>query len=221
MAYLHVNGMDLYVEIRGEGTPLVALHGNGEDHSTFDVLGDALQETFTLYAFDTRGHGKSTMVEEYHYADMAEDIAQALMELFAEPVDVIGFSDGGVIALFLAIWYPQLVRRMIICGANYHPYGIKEEGRLAMQQEYEETGSPLMPLMLNEPWLSETDLQQICCLTYVVAGEDDIIEEAHTRELAQLIPQSRLLIMEGETHTSYVVGSDLLAELCVEFFCEQ
>ena len=98
MAYLHVNGIDLYVEIRGEGTPLVALHGNGEDHSTFDVLGDALQETFTLYAFDTRGHGKSTMVEEYHYADMAEDIAQALMELFAEPVDVIGFSDGGVIA---------------------------------------------------------------------------------------------------------------------------
>ena len=154
MAYLHVNGIDLYVEIYGEGTPLVCLHGNGEDHTTFSALGATLSKEFKIHAFDTRGHGRSTMVTAYHYADMAQDIAMALEELFEGPVDLLGFSDGGIIALFLAIWFPHLVRRMIICGANYHPYGIREEGRLAMQQEYDATGNPLMPLMLQEPWLT-------------------------------------------------------------------
>lgn len=218
MAYLHVNGIDLYVEVYGKGTPLVCLHGNGEDHTTFDTLGHALRETFTVYAFDSRGHGRSTMVQEYHYADMAQDIAMALEELFDEPVDLLGFSDGGIVALFLAIWFPQLVRRMIVCGANYHPYGIREEGRMDMQRAYEETGSPLLALMLQEPWLTKEDLHRIHCPVWVIAGADDIIAEAHTRELAASLLDSRLWIVEAADHSSYVVNSDQLADACVEFF---
>lgn len=75
-----------------------------------------------------------------------------------------------------------------------------------------------MPLMLQEPWLSQEDLHQIQCPVYVVAGENDIIEDAHTRELASFLPNSHLLIMENEDHTSYVVGSDLLSDLCESFF---
>lgn len=220
MAYLHVNGIDLYVEIYGEGTPLVCLHGNGEDHTTFSALGATLSKEFKIHAFDTRGHGRSTMNTSYHYADMAQDIAMALEELFEGPVDLLGFSDGGIIALFLAIWFPHLVRRMIICGANYHPYGIREEGRLAMQQEYDATGNPLMPLMLQEPWLTQDDLHRVSCPVWVVAGEYDIIEEAHTRELAAYLPNARLRIMEDADHSSYVVGSDQLADLCRSFFHE-
>lgn len=218
MAYLRVNDIDLYYEEYGSGTPLVLLYGNGEDHTTFSVLGEALRHRFHIYAFDSRGHGLSSSVSEYHYADMATDIAKALETLFDSPVDILGFSDGGVIALFLGIWFPKLIRRMIICGSNYHPYGIKQEGRIAMQQEYNETHNPLMPLMLQEPWLSQEDLHQIQCPVYVVAGENDIIEDAHTRELASFLPNSHLLIMENEDHTSYVVGSDLLSDLCESFF---
>lgn len=135
MAYLRVNDIDLYYEEYGSGTPLVLLHGNGEDHTTFSVLGEALRHRFHIYAFDSRGHGLSSSVSEYHYADMATDIAKALETLFDSPVDILGFSDGGVIALFLGIWFPKLIRRMILCGSNYHPYGIKQEGRIAMQQD--------------------------------------------------------------------------------------
>lgn len=220
MAYLHVNGIDLYYETYGEGEPLVMLHGNGEDHTIFLTLIQALQPYYRIYAFDTRGHGKSSAVEEYHYADMAEDFAQAFQLLFDEPIDLIGFSDGGVIALFLSIWFPKTIRRMILCGANYHPYGIKEEARMEMRKEYNENGNPLMPLMLNEPWLTEEDLHKIKVPAWIVAGEDDIIEDVHTRELAYWLENSRLLILENETHTSYVVDSDQLADLCLEFFTD-
>lgn len=219
MAFVRVNGVKLYYEVYGEGAPLVLLHGNGEDHHTFDALGAALCGRYRIYAFDSRGHGQSTAVEEYHYADMAQDIADAMQQLFTEPVYLLGFSDGGVIALFLAIWYPQLVKKLILCGANYHPFGIREESRMQMYLEREETGNPLMTLMLEEPWLASEDLQRVQCPTFVVAAQNDVIEDAHTREIAAFIPQSHLLILEQEDHTSYVAGSDLLAELCVEFFC--
>lgn len=217
MSYLHVNGIDLFYEVYGEGLPLVFLHGNGEDHTIFTDLIQSLQTQYCIYAFDMRGHGKSSAVEEYHYADMTEDFAQAFALLFDQPVDILGFSDGGIVALFLSIWFPKQVRRLILCGANYHPYGIKEEARLGMMQEYYEDANPLIPLMLNEPWLTEDDLQKVKAPAWVIVGEHDIIEHAHARELACLT-NSRLLILENETHTSYVVHSDLLADLCLEFF---
>lgn len=89
-----------------------------------------------------------------------------------------------------------------------------------MQQEYDATGNPLMPLMLQEPWLTQEDLHRVSCPVWVVAGEYDIIEEAHTRELAAYLPNARLRIMEDADHSSYVVGSDQLADLCRSFFHE-
>lgn len=218
MAFIHVNGVDLYYEVHGMGSPLVMLHGNGEDHTTFDTLCAALQDRFQVYLFDTRGHGQSTPVREYHYSDMAQDMTEALFQLFEEPVNLLGFSDGGIIALFLAIWYPQLVRRMILCGANYYPGGIKEEGRREMREEYERSGNPLMTLMLEEPLLTQADLSRVQCPTCVLAGQYDIIEEAHTREMAACIPDSHLFILDHEDHMSYVAGNDMLAGLCDEFF---
>ena len=89
-----------------------------------------------------------------------------------------------------------------------------------MQEEYYRNGNPLMTLMLQEPWLTQEDLQKISAPAWVIAGEHDIIEDAHTRELADFLPNSHLLILENEDHTSYVVGNDLLAELCMEFFVD-
>ena len=199
MASIHVNGIDLYYEVHGSGMPLVMLHGNGEDHTTFSTLCAALQDRFQIYLFDTRGHGKSTPVSEYHYSDMAQDMTEALIQLFDGPIDLLGFSDGGIIALFLAIWYPQLVRRMILCGANYHPYGIKEEGRRDMRAEYARSGDPRMALMLEEPLLTKADLSRVQCPTCVLAGQNDIIEEAHaeaakiSREAYLTAPATNLL----------------------------
>ena len=98
MASIHVNGIDLYYEVHGSGMPLVMLHGNGEDHTTFSTLCAALQDRFQIFLFDTRGHGKSTPVSEYHYSDMAQDMTEALIQLFDGPIDLLGFSDGGIIA---------------------------------------------------------------------------------------------------------------------------
>lgn len=82
MASIHVNGIDLYYEVHGSGMPLVMLHGNGEDHTTFSTLCAALQDRFQIYLFDTRGHGKSTPVSRVSLQRYAQDMTEALIQLF-------------------------------------------------------------------------------------------------------------------------------------------
>jgi pimeloyl-ACP methyl ester carboxylesterase len=72
----NVNGITLYYEKTGEGQPIILLHGNGEDHQIFNVLTDQLKENFSVYAIDSRGHGKSTRVRELDYRSMAEDVVE-------------------------------------------------------------------------------------------------------------------------------------------------
>ena len=99
----------------GKGRPIVLVHGNGEDHHLFDTEIRQLAEAgFTVYAPDSRGHGKSTLVSdepvtEYHYADMAEDIYQFIKELGLKKPALYGHSDGGIIALLLEINHRLLI----------------------------------------------------------------------------------------------------------------
>lgn len=90
-----VNNGHLYYEKSGAGRPLILLHGNGEMHKIFDKAIPILAENFTVYAIDSRGHGQSQPVLEYHYADMAEDIKCFIEALELKNPMLYGFSDGG------------------------------------------------------------------------------------------------------------------------------
>ena len=73
MPNININNLNLYYEVVGEGKPLVMVHGNGEDHKIFDKAVSLLKDRFACYLIDSRGHGKSEKVKEFHYADMADD----------------------------------------------------------------------------------------------------------------------------------------------------
>lgn len=210
------NGIKLFYEMEGSGPPLILLHGNGEDHRIFDEAAKTLAQNWTVCRPDTRGHGKSGRAPELHYQDMAEDAAYLIRELALERPILYGFSDGGIAGLLLASRMPRLLSGLIISGANLQPRGLKPWWRWLFWLMSIFSRKPEYPLMVTEPDIRRTDLQRISVPVYVTAGERDMIREPHTRFLAESIPDSRLRILEGETHGSYVVHSEKLPPLIEE-----
>lgn len=121
---IQVNNINFFYTCTGSGEPLIMLHGNGEDHTIFDEAAEVLSKHFTVYAIDTRDHGQSDKVAELHYDDMAEDIRMFIEKLNLKKPIIYGFSDGGIVALLVAIKYPELLSRVIGSGVNVNPDGL-------------------------------------------------------------------------------------------------
>lgn len=217
----NVNGITLYYERTGKGQPIILLHGNGENHKIFDVLTDQLKENYSVYAIDSRGHGKSTRVRELDYRSMTEDIAEFIKVLGLEKPILYGFSDGGIIGLMLAVNYPELLSKLIISGANLTPEGVKKRYLNLFRLIYFITGNPNYRLMVTQPQIPEEELHKILVSTLVLAGSKDLIKEEHTRQIAGAIPNSTLQILSGEDHMSYVVHSKKLYPILKSFLSKE
>ena len=109
--YAIVNGLKLFYHKEGSGRPVILLHGNGEDHTIFDVAMKDLARSYTVYALDSRSHGKSDPVPTLTYREMAEDVAAFIRQQGLEKPALVGFSDGGVVALLVAPRWPDLPGR--------------------------------------------------------------------------------------------------------------
>jgi pimeloyl-ACP methyl ester carboxylesterase len=217
--YCNVNGITLYYEKTGQGKPIILLHGNGEDHTIFDVLKKQLSPNFTVYAIDSRDHGKSGKVKVLYYESMTEDVAAFIREMEIQFPILYGFSDGGIIGLLLAIKYPAILSKLIISGANTHPDGIKEFNTLLMNITYFFTRNRKYKLMLTQPNITKDELNTIVTPTLVLAGSKDIVRYEHTKDIACNIPEGILKIVKGGTHASYVVNSEKLYEVIEPFIC--
>ncbi len=216
---IKVNGVTLYYEISGQGKPIILLHGNGENHKIFDKSIDKLKENYTVYAIDSRGHGESTKVKDLDYNIMAEDIAEFIRALQLDKPILYGFSDGGILGLIIAFRYPDLLSKLIVSGANVQPEGVKKRHIHVFKIIYFITRSRNFNLMLSQPHISDEELSRIKAQTLVLAGSNDMITEEHTRHIARCIPYSSMEIIEGETHSSYVVHSEKLF-LIIKSFLE-
>jgi pimeloyl-ACP methyl ester carboxylesterase len=120
---VEVRGSRLYVQISGNGSPVVFLHG-GLHHfdNSFAKQRDEFALSHTVIGIDQRGHGHSPDdARPFSYQDMADDTAEVIRLLRLGTVDVVGHSDGGNVALRLARTHPELVRRLVISGANLRP----------------------------------------------------------------------------------------------------
>ena len=218
--YFKVNGVELYYEKAGQGNPVVLLHGNGEDHSIFDVLTEQLSLSNTVYAIDSRDHGKSSKVKGLDYNSMMEDVAMFIQELDIQKPVLYGFSDGGIIGLLLAIKYPTVLSKLIISGANTHPNGIKAVIRFLINIVYFFTRNQKYKMVLTQPNITNIELNTIVVPTFVLAGSKDFVKEAHTRNIAKNIHNSVLKIVEGENHNSYVIHSEKLFKIIKPFLDE-
>ncbi len=196
----------LHFEEAGSGKPLFLLHGNGESHEIFSEQVKYFSKQCRVIAVDTRGHGASPRGSApFCLSQFAEDLKALFDFLKIEKADVLGFSDGGNIALMFALEYPELIDRLILNGANIKPGGIRAKYLIPIMLAY--LGSlfgknirkrELLALMVHEPHIKRTKLRSIKADTLIIAGKDDMISGRHTREIAAAIPKSSLTFIDGD-----------------------
>lgn len=215
---IQVNGVTLYYETMGSGKPVLLIHGNGGDHNSFSTEILQLAESgYQVYAPDTRGQGQNEPEEEYHYADLAEDMYQLITQLGLDHPACYGWSDGGILGLLLEIRHPDALGLLAISGANLYPSGIDDDVLEAIREDYDSTGNPLEKMILEEPDINPEDLKKISIPVLVMAGSDDIIKPEHTQLIADSIPGAELKIIEDEDHGSYIEDSPIAGQMLISF----
>ena len=197
---------------QGTGFPLILLHGNGEDGSYFTNQMEPFGKHFRVIAPDTRGHGKTPRGEApFTIRQFAEDLLVFMDRQGIDKAHILGFSDGGNIAMIFAMKHPERVAKLVLDGANLDPSGVKCSIQIPIEIGYRiaklfakkdpeaRKKAELLGLMVNDPNVKAEELAQITCPTLVVAGDKDMIKEKHTRLIARSIPGAELCILPG-TH---------------------
>lgn len=200
----------LYHTERGEGAPLVLLHGNGESHHYFASQIEFFSTTRRVIAVDTRGHGASPRgTAPFTIDQFALDLKEFLDSLNLERVDLLGFSDGGNIALTFALAHPERLRRLILNGANLNTGGVKRStqlpielgcrmARLAAKRDPRAVRNmEMLGLMVNQPNIDPSSLRTLEVPTLVIAGTRDLIRASHTRQIAENLPNGELVWIPG------------------------
>lgn len=198
-----------YME-KGRGCPIILLHGNGEDCSYFEGQLGEFSKQYHVYAVDTRGHGKTPRGSRpFTIRQFAEDLLGFMDEHQIEKAHLLGFSDGGNIAMVFALQHPERVNRLILNGANLNAGGVKRSIQIPIEIGYriarifsEKSDSArlnmeMLGLMVNDPNVDQEELAGIQAKTLVIAGTKDMIKEKHTRLIAAGIPGSELLFIKG------------------------
>ena len=205
--------MDIQLNVMeaGEGFPLVLLHGNGEDSSYFKHQMEPFSKVYHVYAVETRGHGQSPRgTAPFTLDQFAEDLKEFLDQRGISRCHILGFSDGGNIAILFALKYPEYVEKLILNGANLDPSGVKREDQEPFEKRWAELKAmakrtpeedhefELLDLMVTQPHIDPKALAALTMPVLVVAGDQDLIEDDHTRAIAKAIPGSTLLILPGD-----------------------
>lgn len=199
-----------YLE-KGQGKPLILLHGNGEDNSYFVYQVAYFSRFYRVMAIDTRGHGQSPRgTAPFSIQQFAEDLRGFLDQHDIPKAHILGFSDGGNIALTFALRYPERVDRLILNGANLFPAGVKPTVQLPIVLGYHtaslfakrspkaKENAALLGLMVKEPNIRPEELNGLTVPTLVIAGTKDMIRESHTRLIARSLPNARLVLLPGD-----------------------
>ena len=195
---------------KGQGEPLILLHGNGENCDYFKGQIDEFARFFHVYALDTRGHGKTPRGNApFTIRQFADDLLGFMDSHGIDKAHLLGFSDGGNIAMVFAIKHPDRVNRLILNGANLNAKGIKPSTQIPIEIGFKiasmfarksleaNQNAEMLGLMVNDPNFQPVELSAIKAKTLVIAGTNDMIKDAHTRLIAQSIPDSQLVLIKG------------------------
>ena len=213
-----VNGLRIHYEVSGQGPPLVMLHSNCRDIRSLDNLASVLRDRYTLYLVDSRGHGDSQGVEEYHYADMASDIHHLITCLGLERPILYGHGDGGVIGLILASGHPDLLSKMIISGANTTPDELDGwDMRKFRRREAKGRNDPRVSMILREPDIGYDDLYRIGIPVFITAGEYDVVNRSDTMKIFRGIPEAELHIVHNGDRDNYVISDKALGRTILDW----
>ena len=230
--YITTRGFLMYYEIYGQGEPLLIIHGNGGSVKDFGNQVPFFKEHYQLILTESRSQGHSVDTgDSLTYEMMADDLNALLDSLHKDSCYVIGWSDGGINGLLLAMRHPDKVKKLAITGANLWPdssavqpfvykWAMWFVDTLAKAPSTPEVKNmrKLANLLLNEPHITTEQLHHIQCPTLVMGGDHDVILPQHTLLIAQSIPKSYCYIFPNSGHSTLIRYKDEFNKKVLEFF---
>ena len=192
---------------------LILLHGNGEDHTYFVKQIPAFSPHFRLVLMDTRGQGQSTGGDgELNFSVFAADLLALMDHLQIAKAHLLGFSDGGNLALTFALAHPERVQSLILNGANLEPGGVKLSTQLPIVLGYgccrllspfsrkARQNGAVLGLMVNHPHIPPQALATLTMPALVIVGERDMIRDRHSQLIARSLPNAQFVRIPGGDH---------------------
>ena len=231
--YYEIRGFKMYAEVYGQGQPLLIIHGNGGSIDNFTNQIPYFAAKYKVIVADSRAQGNSKdNTDSLSYEMMADDYAALLDAMKIDSALVIGWSDGGINGLLLAIRHAQKVKKLAVTGANLWP------DTSAVFQEVIDIVKPyytplknnpnktqlqknqwkLFRLLLDEPHIPLSAVQTIQCPTLVIGGDHDVIKEEHTMLIYKNISKAYLWILPNSGHSTPIFYKDIFNQTVDDFF---
>ncbi|RSU08149.1 hypothetical protein CBF30_02580 [Vagococcus entomophilus] len=223
------DGTKIYYKICGKGKPLIFLHGNAGSPRVFKKQIPLFANFFQLVFMESRDHGRSSNNSTtLNFEQMARDLACICSAENFKTIDLLGYSDGAMIAMWFAHLFPQKVHKMILNAGNITPDGLKVRPRFGATLLYyglkclsfiplTRKYLRIVHLIIVQCGLNWQDLEKISTPSLVIAGENDIIKTAHTKKIAHSIPNSQLVIIPSGNHRMLKTNASLFNKYVLDF----
>ena len=221
----HANGIDIHYAMYGHGSAVIFLHGGLANADYWGKQVRAIASHHTVILMDSRGHGRSTRdAPPYGYDLMADDVVALMDELKIRKADIVGWSDGGIIGLDLAMRHKERVGKVFAFAANTVTSGVIEgveknptfaryieragheyAAHSATPKDYDAFVDQISKMWAEQPNWSDAQLKTIDTPVLVVDGDhDEAIKREHTEYIAATIPHAGLLILPNVSHFAFL-----------------
>jgi pimeloyl-ACP methyl ester carboxylesterase len=232
--YIHIRGFNMYYETYGKGEPLLIIHGNGGSINNFLYQIPYFAKYDHVILADSRSQGKSIDEgDSLSYEMMTDDLNALLDSLHLDSCYVIGWSDGGINGLLLAIRHPDKVKKLAVTGANLTPdttavdpwvynwaQQMNDSASKMKQTPEVKHQLKLLHLLSFEPHISLAQLATIKCPSLIIGGDHDVLLPKHTMLIADNIPQSYLWILPNSGRSTPIYYKDIFNETVHNFFMQ-
>ncbi len=222
--YAPVNGIKIWYAVYGHGQPVILLHGGLANSNYWGNQVPALAKHYQVIVMDSRGHGRSTRNEQpYGYDLMASDVVGLMDFLKIQKAAIVGWSDGAILGLDIAIHHPERLTKLFAFAANSDPSGVADISKSDVfnayiaraEKEYEHLSATptqykafldqIGKMWATQPNFTEAQLRGITTPTWIVdADHDEAIKRENTEYMAKMIPNSGLLLQPEVSHFSFL-----------------
>ena len=211
--YIKLNNINIHYEVSGEGKSIILLNGNQKNTSYMKSIAKILSMDYKVYLVDRRGSGKSELNCQLSYENSAKDIFEFIKKLKLDNPIILGHSGGGTLALYIAISYPEIVSKLIICSGVARNDIIKVPTYAKIIDKLiwypsKKYNNKFYNLIKESKNLGKEDLNTIKCKTLIVNGTKEIVPVDEANYIHQNIKNSKLLIIKGASHSSYMIKVD-------------
>jgi pimeloyl-ACP methyl ester carboxylesterase len=245
--YIDAGGLRTYYEAEGAGQALVLLHGGMTPIETIAGLRSGLVEKYRVYLPERRGHGRTADVDgPITYEIMAQDTTAFLDAAGIEAAHLVGWSDGAVVGLLVALHRPDLVSKLVLIGQGVNPDGLPPEA--AGMAELDKMPPDALPPMLrdlygavspdgpdhfdvvvdkvwqmwkSEPNIDLAELAKVAAPTLVIVAEHDMVTVQHAKAMQRAFPNARMTVVPNATHALPMEDPETVTRLVLEFLGEE